>query len=309
MIATFKRIFSLNPAEATFKRRGFSGSGLKRAHLESIGAHFVDGYNRALRQESPHLLVAELVSRDREWHGFAIEGAAMALALTDGFLVFGRRLPGFLQIVEPNFIYLAYVGAGWALARLPWARKRVLRSLDGFLQPLAYDGWGFHDTFFGVSRRRRIAEARISSAYRQGTGRALWFACAACPKELARRIAAQPAVYRADLWSGIGLAAAYAGGASEEDLRLLAIAAAEHRPWLAQGAAFGAEARHRAGWIPAHTDSACVTFAGRNAEQSAELARLTQAGDINTNGVGGYGRWRERLADRLAEEVPICRTC
>jgi hypothetical protein len=46
---------------------------------------------------------------------------------------------------------MAHVGIGWAIARLPWLRRRIeqpLNRLDSLLRWLAVDGYGFHEGYF-----------------------------------------------------------------------------------------------------------------------------------------------------------------
>src|SRR5438477_154297 len=81
----------------------------------------------------------------------------------------------------------------------------------------------------------------------QGLGRSFWFVNGGNPELIVGVIKAFPAARQPDLWSGIGLAATYAGIITEDALVLLREQAGEHWPCLAQGAAFAAKARHRAG--------------------------------------------------------------
>jgi enediyne biosynthesis protein E3 len=84
-----------------------------------------------------------------ELKGFAYEGAAMGMALLDGLLPWRRpRLGKFVAGSADRHIYVAHVGAGWAIARLPFGAKRILRQLDPLLQSLAFDGYGFHQVYF-----------------------------------------------------------------------------------------------------------------------------------------------------------------
>jgi len=80
---------------------------------------------------------------------------------------------------------------------------------------------------------------------------------------------------RADLWSGIGLACAYAGACDERGLTEVFGAAEEFQPDLAQGAAFAAKARLRAGNLVPHTEHACQAFCNMSARDAAHrLASL-----------------------------------
>src|ERR1022692_1923089 len=58
---------------------------------------------------------------DAELQGFAFEGAAMALTLLDHFMPVNRgRFHRFLHGEGAPHFYMLHVGAGWAMARLPW---------------------------------------------------------------------------------------------------------------------------------------------------------------------------------------------
>src|SRR5262249_53674834 len=69
-----------------------------------------------------------------------------------------------------------------------------------------------------------------------------------------------------------GLAATYAGGAGEAELRLLADRAGEHRPQVAQASAFAADARVRAGLVVPHTELATQVFCGATPEEAAGIS-------------------------------------
>ena len=64
---------------------------------------------------------------------------------------------------------------------------------------------------------------------------------------------------RGDLWSGSGLAATYAGGGDAENLFAMCEAAGTHLRAVAQGAAFAAKARQRAGNPTENMHETCIT--------------------------------------------------
>ncbi|HEV3000550.1 MAG TPA: DUF1702 family protein, partial [Solirubrobacteraceae bacterium] len=247
------RLLGIEPGEASFARRGFAScDAVAQARLELVGRTFVAGYRAALADDDPPALAARLDDVDAELRGFAYEGAAMALALLDQVLPVRRRLAAFLAGPGEPHVYMVHVGAGWALARLRRG-PRALAALDPLLRSLALDGYGFHSGYFAP--RRHLGEQRVprrltgyaARAFDQGLGRCSWFATGGEAARAAGVIARFPAVRRPDLWSGLALAVTYAGPASEEALRVLRTAGAPHAPHLAQGAAFAAAARERAG--------------------------------------------------------------
>src|SRR5262249_3287757 len=158
------------------------------------------------------------------------------------------RWAGLLQ-ERPEHRYMIYVGAGWAVARLKRSLARAVKRRDPLLGWLVADGWGFHQTYFfpaqwGSGQKRMAAGAGyLARAVDQGIGRALWFVAGADPERVANRIGRFAFDRHADLWSGVGLAATYAGGCAPHELPALVELAGEHRPQLAQGAAFAVTAR------------------------------------------------------------------
>ena len=70
---------------------------------------------------------------------------------------------------------------------------------------------------------------------------------------------------------GIGLACAYAGGVDAESVRHLRTQARDYVGHVAQGAAFAAKARSRAGNPADHTDLACRIIGGVTAKEAAAI--------------------------------------
>ena len=303
------RLFGIDAAEASFDRRGFTASDqAARRRLELCGRTFVTGYRAALAQPAPASLARTLDGVDLETRGFAYEGAAMALALLDQLEVWRRssRLRAFIAGPAAPHVYMAHVGAGWALARLrrgPGAARR----LDPLLGWLAVDGYGFHQGYFAPERHliAHRVPARFGGYARraldQGLGRSVWFAIGANPAGAAAAARRFPPARRPDVWSGVGLAAAYAGPATPDGLALLRDAAGKDAIELAQGAAFAAAARAHAGNPAVHTELACRLLAGRSASEAAALTTLARR-DLPPDGaVPAYEVWRARLRAALAE--------
>jgi hypothetical protein len=302
------RCLDIADDNATVVRRGFARcEAAKRERLEEIGRTFLAGYRTAIADRQPQRLAARLDRHDPVLRGFAFEGAAMAVALLDALLPWRPALfAAFVDGPANSHVYMAHVGAGWALARLPAvAHGRIMRQLDPLLHWLAYDGWGFHQGYFAGAAgfHRQQAPRRLTGYARrgfdQGLGRALWFVAGADTAGIAARIAALAPARRADLWSGIGLAAAYAGGMEPAELRVLRLRAAGFEPHLAQGAAFAAKARQRAGNPARHTEAACRVLAGCSAAAAAAITdRALAALPDNENG-RSYELWRERIRGAL----------
>jgi enediyne biosynthesis protein E3 len=305
---TFRaRLLAIDPAETSFARRGFAACPAEtRARLEEHGAAFVRGFNLALTHDPAAELDQAAHGVPVAERGFAYEGAAMAYALLD--LVAPRRfrrLDALLGAGGGDHVYMVHVGAGWALARLrrrPFGRLR----LDRLLRWLAVDGFGFHEGFFHPRRfvRGMTPHPRVQGygrhAFDQGLGRSLWFVDAADPERIGATISTFPPERRGDLWSGVGLAAAYAGAAGAAELeRLRALASDEYAPHTAQGAAFAAAARTRAGNVLPETELAAAILCGRDVDSAARLVARAREGIVADDDGRGYERWRERIREAV----------
>jgi hypothetical protein len=302
------------PEETSFPRRGFrEGDGEARRRLERVGLAFLEGYHAALEADNPATMVPRLERVEAEFRGFAYEGSAMALALLDHLTPWRRdRLRAVLDDAGRSHAYMVHVGAGWAIARLPWLRGRIdrpLARLDPLLRWLAVDGYGFHEGYFHRPRcieaqgRPRRLSGYARRAFDQGLGRSLWFVEGADVERIPATIAAFPPSRRADLWSGVGLARAYTGGAGRAAIGRLRDAAGPDRAPLAQGAAFAAKARQRAGIPAEHTASACEVLCGLSADEAARVTDEALA-DLPPEGpVPAYETWRRRIQARWTEQL------
>ncbi len=273
-----------------------------RARLEQIGTTFLRGYHAALEQDDICELATRLDAENLEMRGFIYEGAAMGLTLLDSLTPWNsRRLNNFLEGPGEPHAYMLHVGAGWLWARLPFTVNRWLRRMDRLLKWLGFDGWGFHEGYFHwqdyLAGRRypRRLEGYQKRAFDQGLGRSFWFVNGGSPGWITQTIAQFAADRRADLWSGIGLAAAYAGYASAGGLRELRDSAGPYRYHLAQGAAFAAKARQRAGNLTDYTDQATNVLCGTSAREAARVPDSALE-NLPADGIEpAYEIWRQRV--------------
>lgn len=234
----------------------------------------------------------------------------MAFALVDAISPWRRpRLPLFIDLAERH-VYVVHVGVGWALARGGSCEGRTFGRLDPLLRWLALDGAGFHDGYTHVwhgqapLRRRGTLSVYGARAFDHGLGRSLWFTTIADPHRIAATIALAEPSRRPDLWSGIGLACAYAGGVTASEIAALGEACGRLRPHLAQGVAFAAEAHVRAsGSAPPHTELAAQLLCGLPADAAARAAREAAIGLSSEHGEPEYETWRHRLRSRFREEI------
>ncbi|MCW5691799.1 MAG: DUF1702 family protein [Pseudolabrys sp.] len=312
--ASLRRLFHLSPRQAEFSTRGFTAKNSnKRQALEAAGQAFIGGYNSALAATDLSDILEHIAGAAPTLRGFHSEGAAMGVAIADAMSLRHPQLPAYIAATERDFTYLAHVGAGWALARTPWRRAAILAPLDPVHRWLAYDGLGFHDAYFSQPRIatgwRRITDGYAARAYDQGIGRAIWFVAGGDVEPAARIIAALPPPRHSDLWSGVGLAMAYAGPASDGDLRAALTAAGAHAAAFAQGVAFACEARARAQFIPANTDNAAHAVWHSDAGVVARLVRDRRGRLPETDGaVPRYEMWRRDVANASQQPAPGMRT-
>lgn len=311
------RIITPNESATRLDVRGFHvKDAAAKELLETIGRTFLSGFACAAREGSVAAMAPHLDQVPVRFRGFAYEGAAMCCTILDAMSVRGHRVADLANGPGDGHIYMVYVGMGWAMARLPQFRWRAITATDPLLRWLVLDGYGFHQAYFRTGKyvRGHYHPARFSwpgggeawyarRAIDQGIGRALWFVCGTDTDLVAATVDGFPAHRRADLYSGVGLAATYAGGAPEADLLALSDRAGDYRPMLAQGSAFAAEARLRAGLVVPHVDLGTRALCGLTPEQAAKVCAHaipgtgSRAGDDN---IPAYETWRQQVAAEFA---------
>jgi enediyne biosynthesis protein E3 len=226
------------------------------------------------------------------------------LAVLDYFSPWQQRLITFLEGPAQAHNYMLHVGAGWTVGILPRSYKRLLKQLDPLLGWLAIDGYGFQQGFFAWQRsiEQQKQPSRLSGyarrAFDQGLGRSLWFVKCADAAQITATIGTFPAERQGDLWSGIGLACAYAGGAPHSCIEALATNSGAYYPHLAQGVAFAIKARHKAGNIVQHTELACQSILQAQIDEVVALVDDALA-HLPPNDQS-YEIWRSRIQDRFA---------
>jgi len=297
-------VFKISGDETRFSRRGFhAGYYGIRERLERIGSVFLQGYHIALRNSRWSESVRELEDIPLDFRGFAYEGASMAIALTCA-MVPGRwpRFAEWCNGPAERHLYMAYVGGGWAAARVPWLRSHIeerAHKLDTLLGALVINGYGFHQGYFNRSTRGMTAQGR--RVFDEGFGRSLWFRECGDVERITGAIGTLAVSRRPDLWSGVGLAATYAGRASETDLIKLRSAAGSFVKNVTQGCAFAAKARQRAGNITEYTESACGILCHSTAAEAAAVTDRAMEME-RARAVPDYLRWRETVANELEGE-------
>jgi enediyne biosynthesis protein E3 len=300
------RLFGIDAFEALFARRGFADAEPARHEsLELIGRTFIAGYNSAVRSADPIAILNDWDTIPHQLRGFAFEGAAMGFAMLD--LVSPRRSQWFARfltgVADPH-TYMAHVGAGCALARTSPALIWRPGKLDPPRRLLMFDGYGFHAGYFhnresfDLQRLRNALVGYTRNVFDRGLGRALWFVKGARVNAVVAAVSDFPEQRRADLWSGIRLAA-HAGGASADGLKALTAASGSRRACLGQGVAFAAKARERAGNPAPHTELACQIICGIAAASAAAITDRPKSSAGHNDRREAYERWRAEIRRAL----------
>ncbi|RII06884.1 hypothetical protein DSC45_35140 [Streptomyces sp. YIM 130001] len=320
VIGTLRRVLMApSLVEVGFARRGFPvESTAVTRRLEHVPRAVVCGFEWGIEASSLPEAECRLAMVDLELQGFAYEGATMACVIRDVMGPGrGTRTRDLLTGGGARHIFLNYIGIGFAMARLPrllW--KKVLPELtDAASYPqmhwLAVDGYGFDKAYFHTPRfvdDQRVPEAypwQGDSAYflravDQGIGRALWFIHGASAGNVVAAVRRFAVERQPDLWSGVGLAATFAGCCAPTGLETLRTAAGEHWAHLAQGAVFAAKARDHAQAIPEHTHAAVHTLAGLSVRQASGLADDCAVPD-DESGTCAYELWRRAVRSKLPD--------
>ncbi|MFF4214507.1 DUF1702 family protein [Streptomyces sp. NPDC001796] len=313
-----RRVLTPNTSQTKLSTRGFyEKSPQARDQLEQAGAMFLAGFAFAAEAEAPRHAETGLEKLPDGVRGFAYEGAGMAFAIRDAMApTRSRKNAAFLQGRGNDHVYMVYVGAGWALGRLPgllWNRATAALP-DPVLRWLVLDGYGFHQAYFHTAKyvdRQYVQRgfpwpAKESAGYAnrvidQGIGRAMWFVHGADPRRVAGGIDAFPQSRRADLYAGASLAATYAGGLEEAELLVFRQRARHYLPQVAQASAFAATARVRSHLVTPHTRLATEILAGTTPENAAKvcLESFPDVSERTPAGEPAFEVWRQRIATAL----------
>ncbi|RPF19996.1 DUF1702 family protein [Myceligenerans xiligouense] len=292
-------------------------SGTTAERLGAIPQTVVLGFEQLMSSRRPEQIHTRLALVTPEHRGFAYEGATMAATLLD-VMTPGPRHRTATVMTGPGskHLLLNYIGIGFALAKLPRRAWRdvlpdlPVSSFHPVLSWLVVDGYGFDLAYFRpdryVTAQHRPAPypwmddttGYFGRAVDQGIGRALWFIAGGVAAHAEKLVDSFDPYRRADLWSGVGLAATFAGGS---DIASLPGRAREHGGELAVGAVFAARARAAAECVPEHSESALSALTGLDVRQAVDLA------DSHADGFDGHGdapvpvyeRWREDIRSRI----------
>ncbi|MGW5555898.1 DUF1702 family protein [Micromonospora sp. NPDC003944] len=311
-----RRILTPNISETKMDVRGFHVKNESGANLlETVGSSFLVGFGHAAEAATAQAAEHGLEQVPERFRGFAYEGAAMGFAIRDALGVTRRRrVTEMLAGRGDRHVYMVYVGVGWAMARLPRLRWNRLTAPDPLLRWLVLDGYGFHQAYFHTARyvgaQHREdhfpwpVDGPVEYAARvidQGIGRAMWFVGGTDADRVTRLISTFAPQRHADLYAGAGLAATYAGGADEAELIRFRQHAGEHRAELAQGSAFAAAARARAGLVMPHNELATQVLCGMSVSQAAKVTDVTRPDSRHSGSTPAYEAWRRAIAEELRD--------
>lgn len=308
---------------------GFAGRGFDvprtaatRA-LEAIPRTVVCGFEWGIDARDLDDVVWRLDVVDPYLRGFAYEGATMAFTVRDAMGPgTGGRARELLAGPGKPHVFLNFIGIGFAMARLPrplW--RKVLPDLTGTpyyptMSWLAVDGYGFDRAYFDtdkwVDRQFRPKPYPWQSrpdyfprAVDQGIGRALWFIHGGQPSAVAAAVRRFSTDRQGDLWSGVGLAATFAGGCGPDGLAILRQEAGDLAPDVAQGSVFAAKARAFSGAVPDWTEPAVSTLAGLRVATASRLADDSAPDGLDTDRDPPYEIWRRRVRAHLAVTLTV----
>ena len=317
-----KSLLAISPREASFERRKFENlDSPARANLEEVLRVFICGYNLTLETSDYDLLARKLEeSFDKHYVGFAFEGAGMCCALLD--LLAPRktsRLSTFTAGAGQKHDYIATVGAGFAIARLPYGLRtlhRYMEKLDPLVAWCVLDGYGFHQGVF--HHRIFVDQCKEAPAalpeygkrlFDSGVGRSLWWVKGASPALIRRAIERFPETRRGELWHGVGVACTYAGGVADEVLMNLLHLSGPYRADFLSGVPFAARMRQKGENASLSTDLACGLLLKMSSDQAANMLvdymdelSVQWTGTQKELGTKGYTLIRDRVTQSFQYE-------
>jgi hypothetical protein len=310
-----RRLLTPSMSQTLVRKRGFHVKNeASRELLETVGRQFLTGYGHAVEANDPALAEPRLENIDRFFRGFAYEGATMGFAVLDALSPTRHdRVARFTAARGAEHIYMAQIGVGWAFARVPRMRWRIIAPTHPLLRWLVLDGYGFHQAYFKTQKYvHEHYQARefpwpgdgygdyANRVVDTGIGRAMWFVGGTDVGQVAAMIARFDPRRHADLWCGAGLAATYAGGVDEQELERFWAVAGAHRPHVAQAAAFAAQARVKAGLVNDHTRAATAVFCGMTPEEAGAVTDDALEALPPDAALPSFEIWRHRIRQRFA---------
>ena len=317
-----KRLIAPPMNVTSFAVRGFRTDTPAREKLEESARQFTMGFEIAVEQKGEDAIAERLELLDKEYRGFAYEGAVMALTLRDVMspVPGNKNVENFVRVggLGEHQIFMAYIGVGFALARLPkflWRRALPDQSLlpeDPSLNWMILDGYAFHESFFNTDKwvHQQYVSPRVPwkwkgshdwvlKAMDHGVGRSLWFVNAGDVEDLANMINGFAPARRPDLWSGAALAANYAGGVGEDALNEFVKRSWDYRTEVAVGAVLAIKQRVMSDLVTPHTELASQIFCNMPPDEAAALTDWARVDLHDTANVPADEIFRQRIQSKF----------
>lgn len=317
-------VLSLPHKEASFSRRGFPSMGSpSREHLETIIHAFIDGYNLAVVEPDPGELARRLNSTIApEYVGFAYEGTGLYFAVMDLMIPGSARLEAWTHSAGEPYDYIAMVGAGFAISRIPLALGRLesyQKRLDELTAFCLADGYGFHEGYFqwkSFLDGRKPAPPSLTlqnrRLYDSGVARAMWWVYGADPVAIAAAISRFDEDRQPEMWAGLGVALSYAsaGPAVPNPSAKLMELAGPYRYDLLSGIPFAAHMRWKGRNPAPWTEQACEDLLRMSVKETSDLVMAglrqfldTWQGPAEDRWTSGYMEVRETVKQRIEEHL------
>ncbi len=187
-------------------------------------------------------LIAKLNETEPRYRSVAFEGASMGIAIEHN-----EEWANFLAKAKKHSTQV-HIGLGWAIAEQPPESPKggidltsTLTQIEPQMRSKVLDGYGY---WHGLFRRRLTIRtqtipstitAECQPGFDEGVGRAIWYISKGEIEKLVMIIGHFPEERRADLWCGIGIAATYVGGCSEEHFSQLESSSDKYNSELEKG--------------------------------------------------------------------------
>jgi len=317
-----KRLLTPPMNVTSFAVRGFRTDTPARAKLEESARQFTMGFEIAIEQKGNEAIYERLEMLEKEYRGLAYEGAVMALSLRDVMSPAPghKNVESFIRVggLGEHQVFMAYIGIGFTFARLPkflWWRAMpnvALLPEHPALSWMVLDGYAFHESFFNTDKwvRQQYISPRVPwkwkgshdwvlKALDHGIGRSMWFINAGDVEDLANMINGFAPARRADLWSGAGLAASYAGGVSEDTLNEFVKRSWDYRAEVAQGSVLAIKQRVMSNLMTPHTERASRIFCNMPPDEAASLTDWAAVDLQDTANVPAYEIFRQRIQSKF----------
>jgi hypothetical protein len=290
-IGSFKQVFfGISLSKANSEVRKFD-SGESQHRTELVAKTVIEGYNSAIEKGvSEDLLTMRLMIKN-ELVGFFNEGVGMGIYTLSLFSPSRNVYWDYINGPGKSHEYMSYIGAGIACGVFNKPFDKFLSIANPTCGLLILNGIGFYYAYFktdkGVTKHFIRNDVKRDpfylECYDNGVGRALWFCKNGDVKKIHDTINDFSESRKAAIWSGIGLAATYAGGVSENKIRELKDLSGVYSINLAEGSFLATHCRDLAGnshktditeqILIGKTSNECHIF-GRKAIHDLEMERF-----------------------------------